>query len=233
MRPVALYRCPKLRPQNLFFMISLLYGMSGEYMLKILRRIQCIIDNQKNKAVMKRYRQEKIREYNRLIRNKKILSPPPPKRVGVERLHGIEEYIIWEIDTSIKTYMKLEARSDIYIIYIDAQKFYLNWLKSSIKGSDSRFSCPLLKDMPHDRKYHDAVKGFSHGKTNPVPLALPDTKEHGLISFTDGITRTLYLLYNQAPSFPVASYEEENAQFLNKYFGLTKAPLTTKDLLSM
>lgn len=153
--------------------------------------------------------------------------------MGVERLHGLEEYIIWEIDTAAKTHMKLEARSNNYIVYIDAQKFYLNWLKSSIKGFDSIFSCPLLKDMPNDRKYSDAVNGFSHGKINPVPLAHPNTGKHGLISFTDGITRTLYLLYNQASSFPVASYSEENAQFLNKHFGLTQKPLTTKDLINM
>lgn len=85
--------------------------------------------------------------------------------------------------------------------------------------------------MPKDYKYYWAVRGFSIGQSNPVPLARPISNTNGLLSFDDGITRTLFLLHNNASSFPVASYSIEDAILLNQHFGLTNAPLTTKEII--
>lgn len=168
-------------------------------------------------------------EYNRLIAQKSVI-PPKPMFVGVEKPYDNREFIIWRIDCTDPVYMQIEANSSMYIVYIDTVKFYINWLKSSLEKYDDMFSCPLKIDMHNDRKYHWSVQSFSHGRSNPVPLAEPVSNVEGLLSFEDGITRTLYLIKNNAPSFPVATFSLENAILLNQYFGLTKDPLTTSEI---
>ncbi len=86
-----------------------------------------------------------------------------------------------------------------------------------------------------DYKYHNAEQGFLAGKDNPVPLAeisyqelseayhkkrvtsrlfQQNPKKISCISFTNGITRTIWLLSNGASHFPVELYDFSEAEKL-------------------
>ena len=55
----------------------------------------------------------------------------------------------------------------------------------------------------NDYKFGDAEDGFSQGRDNPVPLAEVGLGGRVGVGFTNGITRTLWLLVQQAHAFPV------------------------------
>lgn len=82
-----------------------------------------------------------------------------------------------------------------------------------------RNSTRECKTWRKDYKFQYAEEGFSHGITNPVPLAqvnyestggvqnywskLTKKTQQGHLSFTNGITRTIWLLAHGAKYFPV------------------------------
>lgn len=54
-----------------------------------------------------------------------------------------------------------------------------------------------------DYKLKYAIEGFACGLENPVPLAEVGVDGAGGVGFTNGITRTLWLLVHRAAAFPV------------------------------
>ncbi|MDI9333711.1 MAG: hypothetical protein QM533_04985, partial [Cytophagales bacterium] len=94
---------------------------------------------------------------------------------------------------------------------------------------------------PNDRKYGWAVDGFRPGLENPVPLAYvsagydnignPESTwlakkpciQRPYITFTDGITRTMWLLVNQAVIFPIQT-RVSNANLIYKLAGVDAYP---------
>jgi hypothetical protein len=124
---------------------------------------------------------------------------------------------------------------DLYVVHVDAQKFYFYWLISSLYLDDQHRSnhCVLVKDMPNDYKFKDAADGFSRGLENPVPLAYLSARyENGnpYIGFTNGVTRTMWLLANGAKSFPIEVQYEESAKHLFEFAGVGEPPLTYQNL---
>ncbi|MEI8620031.1 hypothetical protein P4S66_03705 [Pseudoalteromonas sp. B129b] len=111
----------------------------------------------------------------------------------------------------------------------------------------------------HDRKYGQAKRGFSFGIENPVPLADVTcgeaTKNHPIykrkfllfktligiekeqieyVAFTNGITRTIWLLANQAPFFPVECEAKNGSERLASAGGLaTKSHYTVEELFQL
>lgn len=95
------------------------------------------------------------------------------------------------------------STGDGYVILVDALKFNIGWLQAG-PGLDD--SCKLRRYMPADYKFHEAVIGFKHGIENPVPLAEVSYLEWGSragIRFTNGMTRSFWLLAYDAPAFPI------------------------------
>ena len=89
--------------------------------------------------------------------------------------------------------------------------------------------------MPNDDKYRWAVDGFAQGPRNPVPLAeagayrdLNSCRLH--LSFTNGVTRTFWLLANRCPAFPVKVYGSVSAKLLFQVAGLDISPLSLVEL---
>ncbi|BBF65513.1 hypothetical protein F6A13_02775 [Acidithiobacillus sp. 'AMD consortium'] len=109
------------------------------------------------------------------------------------------------------------------VVIIDPEKFLELWRNEphSIHRSEANGT---PQTWPHDRKYGHAAEGFSHGFDNPVPLAYVS---HGIstrtivshrflwfgksvrheqfhyVGFTNGITRTIWLLTQGCTAFPV------------------------------
>ena len=115
------------------------------------------------------------------------------------------------------------GRDNFGIIIVDAEKFLHLWRSepNSIHRAEANGS---PETWPHDYKYHWAVDGFSHGRVNPVPLAdisygtatrtsvthkflgfgrSERQEKIQYISFTNGITRTIWLLTQGCAAFPV------------------------------
>ena len=89
--------------------------------------------------------------------------------------------------------------------------------------------------MSLDCKFQDAARGFSEGQQNPVPLALVHTRPwegFNFVGFTNGITRTMWLLSNHAESFPVSLNQLHEAEFLNQLAGVGVDPITYEELFN-
>lgn len=107
------------------------------------------------------------------------------------------------------------------VVIVDAQKFLHLW-RSDPYGTHAELANGTPLTWPNDYKYDRAVAGFSHGRANPVPL--PDisfgtaprptdasyqksrtngSEQVEYIAFTNGITRTIWLLAQGCKAFPV------------------------------
>lgn len=88
---------------------------------------------------------------------------------------------------------------DYVIVWVDAVKFLKQWAKSQ------HCDCSL-NDYANRTKLPWAEDGFSRGRDNPVPLSEVGMVVHpacGKIRLVNGITRIVWLIRNQALSFPV------------------------------
>ena len=84
----------------------------------------------------------------------------------------------------------------------------------------------IRAEMPADHKYEHAADGFSHGFKNPVPLAEVEAWRHNgkvRIGFSNGITRTFWLIANRAPAFPIEVHSLESAELLHRAVGFGPA----------
>ncbi len=122
----------------------------------------------------------------------------------------------------------------IYVVMVDALKFYYYWLISSLYEETLRRSnhCVLIKDMPQDYKYKDAADGFANIES-PVPLANISAgyvDDRPCLGFTNGVTRTFWLLANGAKSFPVEVYYEDAAKHLYDFAGIGEPPISYQHL---
>jgi hypothetical protein len=113
------------------------------------------------------------------------------------------------------------------VVVVDAQKFLAAWQRNP------RYREPLAfadeQGWRDDYKFEHAEKGFSHGIENPVPLALigvDNDKAGTSVGFTNGITRTIWLLANGVTGFPIECSIKE-AHVLHAAAGLTGFSVST------
>jgi len=109
------------------------------------------------------------------------------------------------------------------VVMVDARKFLKLW-RADPYQTHQEIARGNPRTWRQDRKFKDAVDGFSYGFTNPVPLAQVGysevkllsvsyqflrfgRKEHRrhvrYLSFINGITRTIWLLSHGCEAFPV------------------------------
>lgn len=140
------------------------------------------------------------------------------------------------------------------VVIVDGEKFLALW-RSEPGGIHADVSGQDPTTWPNDYKYHHAARGFSYGIDNPVPLAdvscalgerkelvfepwlhflqrHVETKIHAVpyVAFTNGITRTIWLLSNGAKAFPVETSSKE-ASLLEKHAGSGLGTYTVEELL--
>ena len=134
--------------------------------------------------------------------------------------------------------MSLRHDSDKWIVIVRKRPFLDGWARSRQERQLSTGDESAWRD---DYKFHHAEKGFSHGRDNPVQLAWCDAHyeiDRGLpvlhTGFTDGITRTIWLLANGAEIFPVSVSSEKCARLLFRGAGDRKTqPVSVAYLKSM
>jgi hypothetical protein len=101
---------------------------------------------------------------------------------------------------------------DTFVIIVKAKEFYESLIGRKIQPSSFQFE-------PSDSNYKklcDAEHGFSLGESNPVPLA--EVGYYKSIGFTNGITRTMWLIKNGAVCFPVECSSRRSAVALYEKF---------------
>ena len=135
-----------------------------------------------------------------------------------------------------------EVSANEAVVVCDPNRFLSMWKLSGCRPEV--LACE--DDWTRDYKFAEAVKGFSHGPDNPVPLAdvvfrweitplryltgrLGEWREtfeaRPVLDFGNGITRTIWLLHNGARYFPVECGREE-APALHKAVGAGPSYLT-------
>lgn len=136
-----------------------------------------------------------------------VFTVPLPEREPVFMSMNISEY----------------GRDNFGIVIVDAQKFLDLW-RADPRGPHRDVAYGTLETWPNDYKYSRAVEGFSEGRENPVPLAdvaygaatqkyvsykflrfgrTERQEQVEYVAFTNGITRTIWLLTNGCAAFPV------------------------------
>ena len=149
---------------------------------------------------------------------------------------------------SVHMQAELPGGEDCYaVVLVDAARFLQLW--RSPQSSHREVALLDAATWPTDYKYLDAVEGFSHGAENPVALAevscglisqdiverhcsflwwktdvMVARKGEVFLSFTNGITRMIYLLANGAKEFP-ARRERRTAGLLFRLAGSANHPL--------
>lgn len=180
-----------------------------------------------------------------------VATPIGAAFVGVRKLFGWLEAATFEVTLeagrTVHMQAKLPHEGDYYVVVmVDADRFVKLWRQPLSSHRDIALNNP--ETWPKDYKYADAVEGFSHGAANPVPLAEVscwrsdsdivefEPRFHFFkrkvvigragdpcLSFTNGITRTIYLLSNGAKSFPVLC-ERRAADLLVELAGWESIP---------
>ena len=130
-----------------------------------------------------------------------------------------------------------QTDDEIFVVQLDTEAFYAAWLRSTLKSATGRGDhCVRRSQMKLDYKFSQAAKGFAEGQDNPVPLAVINASHDpsGLprISFTDGVTRSFWLIANRVESFPASVYGAQTASLLNNVAGLTPAPMSYAQLFA-
>lgn len=175
------------------------------------------------------------------VANYRRTPPQPPRLVELT-----PETAEWEIIIpggeqprfmSVRQIPNADVRPDHFVVMVDADAFYRTWLQCSQPGKPERLrrprECVTRAKMPADRKYAQAMDGFSRGFDNPVPLANCSVYHEGngvVIDIGDGATRTLWLLANRASSFPIEVHGRRAAELLHKVAGIGSAPLSFAEL---
>jgi hypothetical protein len=120
------------------------------------------------------------------------------------------------IASGTPVYMSVEPEAFSFeehaVVLVGADRFLAMWRADphGIHAHDANGNPESWRDH---RKFQLAAAGFSHGLPNPVPLAQvfcemgSDAKSGErpicYVSFSNGITRTIWLLANGATTFPV------------------------------
>ena len=134
-----------------------------------------------------------------------------------------------------RVYMRLldinYHRDNQFAVIVNAERFLQLWRNADYKAH-REIAHGNPESWQRDYKFNEAKDGFSKGIVNPVPLAdvscyldtrkslLGGTKTQWCVGFTNGITRTIYLLTYGAKSFPVMCRGEDEAFNMHTHAGV-------------
>ncbi|WP_411267182.1 plasmid fertility inhibition factor family protein [Acinetobacter sp. AYS6] len=182
---------------------------------------------------------KRLRELFRLSRQARTHIVP-----SVSFYKGIRDGVAyWDIETEknkISVFYTLygvnvNSKKDNYIVHVDSFLFYKKWLEDTVVSKRNRSTNCLIKEEMHlDEKFYKAANILEKVGC-VVPLAkVTITKVYGKerIFFNDGVTRTLWLLFNNAVSFPICVNGKDNAYKLHHFVGIGDAPISCQNLLN-
>lgn len=177
-----------------------------------------------------------------------VLAGNGTRQIGVQCINPWDrsKSAVYEValESCEFAYMRVDASNcrndERVVVVVDAQRFLFHW-RADRNGHHAAEANGNPSTWIHDYKFESAVDGFASGVANPVPLAYvgfslkPDRHRSGssetmagdihalsstpVVSFTNGITRTFWLLVHGAPSFPVECSRSE-AELLSRYCGV-------------
>lgn len=139
---------------------------------------------------------------------------------------------VWKIQADKDAYMCVERtpfhNDRRYIVVVEGAKFYQLWRRSPLPVVQVRNLMTL------DYKYRALDENFGNSASSPIPLAqvscYPRDGRDG-VYFTDGLTRTLWLLANHAKAFPVLLHDEGSSLELCRLTSTGLEPSTVASLL--
>ncbi|MEG6586878.1 plasmid fertility inhibition factor family protein [Dendrosporobacter sp. 1207_IL3150] len=110
-----------------------------------------------------------------------------------------------------------------FVVEVDSKRFLSLW-RNTTDTNHIKIARGNILTWKQDRKYKDAVVGFSYGEGNPVPLAevscfLLDDKT-AYINIANGVTRTIYLMSLGVSKFPIECSGIDQAKLLQNFAGL-------------
>ena len=139
------------------------------------------------------------------------------------------------------------------VVEVDAMRFLDLWRQPYSSHEDVAHRTP--ETWPRDYKFHEAESGFSGGESNPVPLARVgcyrqvieravwqrkfwffqrfagvEITHFPTLGFSDGVTRTIWLLTAGATVFPVEC-PQRDAAFLQEMAGVAGGSIQTVEQL--
>ncbi len=136
-----------------------------------------------------------------------------------------------------KVYMSIARTNfqneDRCIVVVNASKFLALW-RNEPCSIHLEQSSGTPETWVKDKKYTDAVTGFSYGIINPVPVPDVVCNDHNsskYVAFTNGVTRTIWLLSHGAEYFPVECRLSNGADWLVKEAGYSNRDILSVDLL--
>jgi hypothetical protein len=127
------------------------------------------------------------------------------------------------------------ADYDLFVVPVSGKAFNRLWLCGGPQSQERPDGCRLRAEMTHDTKFHHAAAGFAEGERNPVPLArvsLDRVNGDTTVRFSDGVTRTLWLLAHNVAAFPVVIAGERAANELAALAGADRAPMRVSELFA-
>lgn len=168
-------------------------------------------------------------EHRRAARRAESLTrPAAPKLVTIGRNQAVWELAVPGV--MLPVYMRAERdvdEAESFVVHVAGDLFYLAMLSSVrvLRTSSHGLAHMARSDMPKDYKFHHAVKGFQRTADYPVPLAEPavGVSPRGAVritGFSNGITRTYWLLANNCPAFPVLIHGQQEAELLAEQVGM-------------
>lgn len=133
----------------------------------------------------------------------------------------------------------LSNQSNYYIIMADRERFLASWKNQH--DQEPQLTQGGENEWRADYKFQDAEKGFAEGYENPVSLADASCsilKDKGApisrVGFTNGITRTIWLLANDAKVFPISTSGREDAELMQRCIGVRGCePIAISELYSL
>lgn len=180
---------------------------------------------------------ETCREFFDIVHNLPQLDDDAPRPQIVA---GPTGRVIWSVPVAGGTpaYMCADrsnfCNEDRFIVHVKMREFYATWRVVELtKGEEYSHYCPpALGGITEHRKWGTQAESWSAGVKNPVPLADIYYRSDLGISFSNGITRTLWLAHNKAPSFPVEVRGRETAIALHEALGDPLTPIRSVDELT-
>lgn len=122
--------------------------------------------------------------------------------------------------------------NECYLVMVDADRFHMAWIDATLRGTATS-PARSRATMHLDRKFQFAEDGFQGGEANPVPLAEVSADLCGRyprFGFINGITRTMWLIANGCPVFPVVTYGQDSAHAIYRLAGIGAGPIAATEL---
>ena len=141
------------------------------------------------------------------------------------------------IASGTSVYMSVEPKAFSFeehaVVLVRSDRFLEMWRADPI-GTHAHDANGSEESWRDHRKFQLAATGFSHGLPNPVPLAQVFCETGGggksgelpiyYVFFSNGITRTIWLLANGATTFPVLC-PMPGARWLHEHSGAAETKL--------